>query len=343
MTAYIMRRLMLLPLILFGVTLIIFAMISVLSPSQRASLYVSDVPKRAGQLDLIIEKYGLNDPIPIQYSRWMGRVVRGDLGYSKVGKGTVVEVIKRKFPASVELALWATIPIIVIGVYLGILAALNHNRPKDHVLRILSIVGTSLPTFVLGLLLLMLLAAKLNWLPAGDRLSRASQDVVDSGIWNKVTGIYTVDSLINGRPDVLVDAIQHLILPVLTLSLISWAVLMRVTRSSMLDTLRQDYVRTALAKGLAWKKVVNTHARPNAMLPVATIGGLQLVALLNGVVITETVFNYPGLGKAFADSARNLDIITVLGLTMFEATLLVLGNLGVDLLYARLDPRVRLG
>jgi peptide/nickel transport system permease protein len=295
-------------------------------------------------MDLLIAKYGLDDPVPQQYARWMGQVVRGDLGYSKVGKGTVVGVIRQRFPASVELALWAVLPIIAVGIYLGIVAALNHNGPRDNVLRIFSIVGTSLPTFVLGLLLLMTMAAKLDVLPAGDRLSRVYQDVVDSQTaWNGVTGIYTIDSLINGRLDVFVDALQHLVLPVTTLSLLSWAILMRVTRSSMLDVLRQDYVRTAQAKGLSWRRVVHTHARPNAMLPVATIGGLQLVALLNGVVITETVFNYPGLGKAFADAARNLDIVTVLGLTLFNATLLVLGNLVVDLLYARLDPRVRLG
>jgi peptide/nickel transport system permease protein len=342
MTAYIIRRLLLLPVILFGVTFIIFAMISVLSPNQRLALYVSDVPKRPDQTALLIQKYGLNDPMPEQYARWVAQLAHGNLGFSKIGKAEVVTVIKNRLPATAELALWSILPIILVGVQLGILAALRHNKPTDHALRLFSIVGTSLPTFVFGLLVLMIFAAKLQWLPAGGRLSLSMKAVVESPAWNSYTGMYTVDAILNANPQVFFDAVQHLILPVLTLAYLNWAILLRVTRSSMLDTLRQDYVRTALAKGVAWRTVVQKHARPNAMLPVATIGGLQLIALLNGVVITETVFNWPGLGKVFADAARNLDIVAVLGFTMFNATVLVLGNLAVDVFYAYLDPRVRL-
>lgn len=342
MTAYIIRRLLLLPVILFGVTFIIFAMLSLLSPGQRASLYVQDIPKRSGELDKIIKKYGLDDPVPQQYARWMKNVVRGDLGFSKVGKQPVTAVVKSRFPATLELALWTVIPMIWVGIQLGVLAALNHNKLPDHILRIMSILATSLPTFVFGLLILMVFAARMQILPAGDRLSLAGKVVVDASSWRTVTRLYTVDSLINGRLDIFQDALRHLVMPVVTLSLLNWAVLLRVTRSSMLETLRQDYVRTARAKGVAWHTVVERHARPNAMLPVATIGGLQLIALLNGVVITETVFNYPGLGKMFADAARNLDVVAVLGFTMFSSVLLVLGNLGVDIFYAYLDPRVRL-
>lgn len=342
MTTYIIRRLLLLPVILFGVTFIIFAMISMLSPAQRASLYVQDIPKQRGQLDRLIEKYGLNDPMPQQYARWVGNMARGNFGFSKVGKQPVIDVVVNRLPATVELALWSALPIIYVGVMLGIFSALHHNRAADHGLRLFSILGTSLPTFVFGLLLLMVFAATLGWLPAGDRLSLDMSALVKSAEWNSVTGIYTVDALLNARLDVFWDAFLHLILPVITLSYLNWAILLRVTRSSMLDTLRQDFVRTAQAKGLPWNKVVHKHARPNAMLPVATIGGLQLIALLNGVVITETVFNWPGLGKAFADAAANLDVIAVLGFTIFNAVLLVLGNLAVDLFYARLDPRVRL-
>jgi len=293
-------------------------------------------------VDRTIEKYGLNDPIPQQYARWIDSLAHGELGWSKTGKQKVTQVIRSRFPATLELTLWAIGPILIIGIQLGILSALRHNHLTDHLLRIFSIVGTSIPTFVFGLLVLILFAGMLRWLPTGDRLTPLNQRVVDSPEWIEVTRLYTVDALINGRLDVLVDAVRHLILPVLTLSYLSWAGLLRVTRSSMLETLRQDYVRTARAKGLAEGAVIHKHARPNAMLPVVTLGGWTLVGLLSGVVITETVFNYPGLGKAYVDAATNLDVVTLLGLTLFNGTVLILGNLLVDFLYAYLDPRVRL-
>jgi peptide/nickel transport system permease protein len=342
LTAYIVRRLLLLPVILAGVTVLIFLMLTQLSPTQRAALYVADVPKKQAALDKIIQQYGLDDPIPQQYVRWIRHIATGDLGFSKTGKEPVSAVIFGHLPATVELALWAIIPIVFVGVQLGILAARQHNRLTDHVLRVFSIIGTSLPSFLAGLLLLMLLASKAGWFPTGGRLTTEMQRVVDAASWRDVTGIYTIDSLINGRLDVFADAAHHLILPVITLSYISWAVLLRVTRSSMLETLRQDYVRTARAKGLDEQAVVQKHARPNAMLPVVTVAGWQLIGLLSGVAITETIYNYPGIGKRFIAAATNLDVITVLGFVLFTGALLIVGNLVVDVLYAYLDPRVRL-
>lgn len=343
MTAYIVRRLLITPLILFGVTLLIFGMLSQLSPAQRVSLYVADVPKRTGELERLIEQHGLNDPIHEQYVRWIRNAARGDLGYSNTGKEPVATLIWRRLPATIELALFAAIPILIIGVRLGVVAATNHNRAIDHVLRIGSIVGTSTPSFILGLLLLMFFAADLGWFPTGERLIPAHQQVVDSGLgWTPYTRMYTVDALLNGRLEIFVDALRHLVLPVITLAYISWAILVRVTRASMLETLRQDYVRTARAKGLSERSVTLTHARPNALLPVVTIGGGILISLMNGVAITETIFNYPGLGKRFIDAATNLDVVTVLGFTLVNGLFLIVGNLVVDLLYAYLDPRVRL-
>lgn len=341
MTTYIIRRLLIMPLILFGVTILIFAMLSQLSVTQRLALYVPDSP-RFSDLDGLAEQYGLNDPLPIQYGRWLGRMAHGDLGFSKTGKQPVGELIVRLLPASIELALWSVIPILALGIWLGVTSAVNHNRFIDHALRIVSITGTSIPSFVLGLLLLMLFAGKFGWLPTGERLSPTFRQLVDSPEWISVTRMYTVDAIINGRLDVWLDALRHLILPVVTLAYISLAVLQRVTRSSMLDTLRQDYVRTARAKGLSERAVVMHHARPNALLPVVTIGGALLIGLLNGAAITETIFNWPGIGKRFVDAATNLDIITILGFTVFQGGLLIVGNLIIDMLYAIVDPRVRL-
>jgi peptide/nickel transport system permease protein len=324
------------------VTLLIFALLTQLSPSQRLALYVQDIERNPAATARLIEQYGLNDPAHEQYARWVGTLLQGDLGYSKIGKQPVTEVIKYNLPFTAELALWSIVPILVLGVQLGILAALRHNKPVDHILRIVSILGTSTPSFLFGLIVLLTFAARLRWLPTGSVLDNEYLRVVSGSEWNTFTHLLTVDALLNGRLDIFVNAMRHLIGPVMTLSYISLAILVRVTRGSMLEVLRQDYVRTARAKGLAERTVIQKHAVPNAMLPVATIGGGTLIGLMNGAAITETVFTRPGLGRIFVEAAANLDIITVLGLVLFSAAILVVGNLVVDLSYAYLDPRVRL-
>jgi peptide/nickel transport system permease protein len=353
MLNYIIRRLLILPVILVGVTMLVFVMLSMLTPYERASLYVSDIPKRQGAIEGIIAKYGLDDPIPVQYWRWMvgvtdadtgevtGGILRGDMGFSKVGKSSVAEVIQRRLPATAELALWAAIPLIGLAVWMGIQAAVHHNKLIDQILRVFAIIGWSLPTFVLGLILLMVFYAQLDWFPP-ERLSGWASQAVQSAEFTRFTQMNTLDSLLNLRFDIFLDSLRHLILPVITLSVISWAFLLRVTRSSMLDVLRQDYMTTARAKGLGERTVIRGHAVPNALIPVITVGGLTLIGLFNGVVITETVFNYPGLGSFMAEAATALDVVSVLGMTLFSSFVLVFGNLVVDVLYGVVDPRIRL-
>ena len=353
MLNYIIRRLLILPVILAGVTMLVFAMLSTLSPYERAALYVTDIPKRQGAIEGIIKKYGLDDPIPKQYWRWMigvrdddtgeikGGILRGDMGHSKTGKDAVAEVIKHRLPATAELALWAAAPLIGLAVWMGVQAAVNHNRFIDQLLRVLAIFGWSIPTFVFGLMVLMAFYAGLGWFPP-ERLSNWAAQAVQSAGFIRYTQMNTLDSLLNLRLDIFWDAIRHLVLPVLTLSVISWAFLLRVTRSSMLDVLRQDYMTTARAKGLSERTVISQHAVPNALIPVITVGGLTLISLFNGVVITETVFNYPGLGSFMADAALSLDVVSVLGMTLFSRFVLVFGNLVVDVLYGVVDPRIRL-
>lgn len=353
MLNYIIRRLLIMPVLLIGISMLIFGMLSLLTPYERAALYVTDIPKREGAIEGIIEKYGLDDPIPVQYWHWMvgqrdsdsgeiqGGVLRGDLGWSKVGKSTVAEVIGRRLPASAELALWAAIPLIGLSIWMGIRAAVNHNKFIDQVLRVAAIAGWSIPTFVFGLLLLLYFYSDLGWFPPG-RLSIEMNEVVLSDVFVQYTKMHTFDALLNLRFDIFKDAFVHLVLPVVTLSVVSWAFLLRVTRSSMLDTLRQDYITTARSKGLQERKVVNRHAVPNALIPVITVGGLTLISLFNGVVITETIFNIKGLGSFLAEAATSLDVVSVLGITLFSSTVLVVGNLVVDVLYGIVDPRIRL-
>ena len=353
MTAYIIRRLLQMPLTLFGVTVLIFGLMQLLTPVERSALYVRDIPHAEGALDAIIRRYGLDDPMPVQYWRWLvgrtdslsgervGGVLFGDLGFSRTGRQPVIDLIKHRFPASLELALWSILPIIVIGVWMGVVAAVHHNQLIDQGLRVFALIGWSFPTFVFALLLLLVFYAKTGWFPPG-RLSDWATIVVLSENFTRYTQLNTIDGLLNLRLDIFLDALRHMVLPILTLCYIQWAMLLRLTRSSMLESLRQDYMYTARAKGLPEKVVVNLHARRNALLPVVTVGGLTVVGLIGGVVITETIFNYPGLGSAAAQAAASLDVLTVLGIVLLGAFLLIAANLAVDILYAYVDPRVRL-
>ncbi|MEL7645117.1 MAG: ABC transporter permease [Anaerolineaceae bacterium] len=353
MTNYIIRRLLLVPVLLIGVTLIIFGMLQLLGPVERSALYVRDFPKNEKQIDGLIRKYGLDKPFFEQYWRWLngvvdpgsgerqGGILYGDFGYSRTASQPVVDIVMERFPNTVDLALWTIYPMLSVGIWLGVKAAVNQNKFVDQAARMYSIIGTSFPTFVFGLLLLMLLYARTGWFMPGKMSDWVSQ-LIFSGQFKQYTHLLTIDALLNLRFDVFWDAMRHMIMPIITLSYINWATFVRVTRSSMLETLRQDYVVTARAKGLKENDVINKHARPNAMLPVVTMAGSSIVSLLGGVVITETVFNYPGIGKASADAAANLDVVTILGLAIFTGTILILSNLIVDVIYAFIDPRVRL-
>ncbi|HSR47893.1 MAG TPA: ABC transporter permease [Anaerolineales bacterium] len=340
MLTYSARRLLQLPIILFGVTILIFAMMTLVTPYERLALHVADQPERTSDVNALVELYGLDDPIPVQYVRWLGRIVQGDLGFSYRGHPPGADALMQHLPSTLELALWSIIPIMFVGIRLGVLAAVNQNKPIDHAARIFSIIGWSFPIYVFGLLVLMIFYAKLDWFPAG-RLSEWALRATEAPTYVHVTYMNTIDSLINARLDIFLDAVRHLVLPVISLSYLSWALILRVTRSSMLEALRQDYVTTARAKGLPESVVIGHHVQRNAMIPVVTIGSLTLIGLMGGVVITETVFNIHGLGWFFADSATHLDVISVLGFTLFYAVLVVIGNLGADILYAYLDPRVR--
>ena len=353
MSTYIIRRLLLVPLLLFGVTVIIFGVLQFLEPVERSALYVRDFPKNDKQIEGIIRKYGLDKPIYEQYWRWLvgvkdpasgereGGVIYGDFGYSRTASQPVVDIIKNRFPNTVDLAIWAVVPMLSVGIWLGVQAAVHQNGWVDQLARIFSIVGTSFPTFVFGLLVLMLFYANLGWFPPGKMSDWVSQ-LIYSGGFHQYTKLLTFDALLNGRLDVFWDALRHMILPILTLSYINWATFVRVTRSSMLETLRMDYVTTARAKGLKESVVINKHARPNAMISIVTLAGFSVVSLLGGVVITETVFNYPGIGKAAADAAGQLDVVTVLGFAIFNGLILIVANLVVDVMYGLIDPRVRL-
>jgi len=343
LTAYIIRRLLILPIILIGITLIIFSMIWMLGPDRLLASYIKspEALKTPDAKERLIAKYGLDQPTVVQYFKWLGNILQGDFGYSNIAKKPVQEAIAERIPYTLELAMWAIIPVIVGGVWLGVLSGTHHNQPLDHGIRIFSLIGWSMPDFVFGLLILLLFYTILGWFPPGY-LSYESEAVLRSGEWHRYTNMATIDSILNGNFKIFIDAFRHLIGPILTIAYLWWAYVLRITRSSMLEVLKKDYIRTARAKGLSEKVVINKHARKNALIPVVTVAGGMLVSLLAGVVIVESVFNRPGLGRFTAQAATQLDYFSILGSALVFSVILVLVNLIVDISYAFIDPRIRL-
>lgn len=334
MWSYVLRRLLGLVPVLFGITLLVFLFLQLIpgDPAQ-AILGERGTPE---QLEALREKLGLNKPLYVQYLTFVRNILTGDLGTSAVSTIPVAEELKRRWPATFELALAATLVAVVLGIPVGILAAVRKNSLLDTLSMSLSLVGVSMPVFWLGLLLIYLFAVNLHWLPTGGRLS------TDLGIdFRPITGFLLLDGLLTLRLEVLGDAIRHLVLPALTLGTIPLAILTRITRSAMLEVLSQDYVRTARAKGLAERQVILKHALKNALLPVVTIIGLQFGTLLGGAILTETIFSWPGIGSFIYEGILNRDYPVVQAGVLVVATVFVLVNLLVDLSYALLDPRIQ--
>lgn len=334
MWSYVLRRLLGLVPVLFGITLLVFLFLQLIpgDPAQ-AILGERGTPE---QLEALREKLGLNKPLYVQYLTFVKNILTGDLGTSAVSTIPVAEELKRRWPATFELALAATLVAVVFGIPVGILAAVRKNSLLDTLSMSLSLVGVSMPVFWLGLLLVYFFAVNLHWLPTGGRLS--TDLAID---FRPITGFLVLDGMLALKPEVLMDALRHLILPALTLGTIPLAILTRITRSAMLEVLSQDYVRTARAKGLAERQVILKHALKNALLPVVTIVGLQFGTLLGGAILTETIFSWPGIGSYIYEGILNRDYPVVQAGVLVVATVFVLVNLLVDLSYALLDPRIQ--
>jgi peptide/nickel transport system permease protein len=342
-TAYIIRRLLLMPLILIGVTLIIFSMIWALGPDRLLASYIKspEALKTPDAAERLIKKYGLDEPMPVQYLKWLGNILQGDFGYSMVGKKGVLPAMLERFPYTLELTIYAIIPVILVAIWLGVVSAVHQNKFIDQFIRVFALVGWSLPDFVFGLLLLLVFYSLLGWFPPG-MVNTQFDLIMRSAEWNKITSMPTIDALLNGRLDIFVDALRHLILPVMTLAYVWWAYLLRITRSSMLEVLRKDYIRTARAKGVPENIVIQKHAKKNAMIPVLTVAGGSVIGLLGGTVFVETIFSRVGMGRFLADAATLLDYWSIIGGALFFSFIMVVGNLVVDVSYALVDPRIRL-
>jgi peptide/nickel transport system permease protein len=258
----------------------------------------------------------------------------GDLGMSFYTKSAVTKEIFARFPATIELALLAILLASIFGILIGVVSAVKKNSIFDNAGMLIALIGVSMPIFWLGILLIILFSGTLHWLPSGGRIDPLVEPI-------RITGFYLIDSLLTGNTTGFIDALRHLILPATALAMYSMAIITRMTRSSMLETLQQDYIRTARAKGISEGRVIRKHALRNGLIPIVTVIGLQLGSLLGGAVLTETVFSWPGIGAYTVASILKSDFPVVQGVVLLIATIFVLMNLIVDIVYAFLDPRIK--
>lgn len=342
MTAFIVRRLLFLFVVLFGVSLLIFSLLMTFSPERRAAAYVTN-PQQAKDIPLIIETYGLDDSFHVQYIYWVKEVSTGNLGWSLVASRPVFEAFWNYLPTTIELNIFASPLVVFIGIWLGTMSGVYRDTWLDHTTRIVAIVGWSLPTFLFALILLMVFYGYFNIFQPGVISNETSLWVASNpDQFTRYTGMYSIDGLLNGKPLITLDALQHLVLPVMTQVIVVVALLMRVMRSGMIEEMGKDYVITARAKGADFRTIYLRHARRNALIPVITVAG-QLVALsLEGSIAVEVVFNRQGMGWWLAESATQLDMPVLMSVCMFMGVIFVLSNLIIDIMYAYLDPRIRL-
>ena len=333
MFRFIFRRISGLILVMVGVSMITFILAHLVPVDPAAAALGQNA--REEQIAAYREQLGLDRPVVEQYFTYMSRLLRGDLGVSIRTRRPVVDDLMDFLPATLELSLAALLVSLIFGIPLGMAAALRRNSWVDALARLLALVGGSVPIFYLGLLLIGLFYRQLRWLPGPGRLDSTLNPPTF------ITGLYSLDALFTGNWEVLQNSLYHLILPAVTLGYFSTAVLLRMTRSAMLEVLSQDYVRTAHAKGLGQHLVVWRHALRNALPPVLTTIGVAFGSLLSGAVLTETIFNWPGLGRYATTSVTSLDFPAVMGVTLIAAIVYPLVNTLVDIAYTLVDPRIR--
>jgi peptide/nickel transport system permease protein len=335
MLRFLTRRLLLLLFVIWGISLVTFILARVV-PTDPARLIAG--PRAGPEAVAVVRRdYGLDRPAVEQYVRYMAGLLSGDLGRSFTTKRPVTQDLRAFFPATVELTLAALLFALLLGLPIGVIAAVRRNSALDYAGRSWAIFGLSLPPFWVGLLAQLIFYSGLTLLPVGSRLS---QDVPAPPA---LTGLYTVDSLLTGQWATFVDALRHLIMPAVVLGFSTTAVFVRLVRTTLLEVLGHDYVRTARAKGLHERSVMLRHALRNALLPILTFGGLQLGLLLSGTLLVESIFTWPGIGRYSTQAIVGADYNGIMGVTIMIALIYLLVNTIVDLLYAWLDPRLHYG
>ncbi len=332
MLKYTLKRLLMALPVILGIVTIVFILMRVFTVNPA---YLILGQRATAERVAELTKYlGLDQPIINQYAIYLGQLIRGDLGTSLFTGKAVMEELVTRLPATIELAVVAVIVASILGIALGVICAVKQNSFLDRICQVGGLVGVSLPRFWLGLMLIIAFAVNLKLLPVSGRFDFAAQP-------KNVTGFMILDCIITGDWKALGSTLRYLTLPAMAIAIGSMGSIMRYTRSTMLETIRQDYIRTARAKGLKESAVVIRHALKNALIPIVTVIGMELGGLFSGSVLTETIFAWPGVGKYIVDGINNSDYAVVQGGCMLVAAISVVMNLLVDLLYGSLDPRIR--
>jgi peptide/nickel transport system permease protein len=332
---YLLRRLGVSALLILGVTLVTFVLTNLVPGDPVAANLGQRAAENPATVAAYRAHYGLDQPLPVQYVTYLGNLVQGDLGESQQTHRPVLVDLQTAVPATLEIAIGAIVLSVLIGVGFGVVAAVRRGQLADSALRLVSLVGISVPTFWLALVAFYVFSFQLDLAPGSGRLAPATTPPPH------VTGLYTVDALLAGEWETFADAAAHLMLPTLVLTLYTVGLLTRFTRSAVLEVLEQDYVRSARAKGLPGRTVLFRYVLRAAMVPILTVVGLAFGALLSGTVLVEEIFAWPGLGSYAYQAASHLDLPPVMGVGLLVGIIYLVINLVVDLLYGAIDPRVR--
>ncbi|SPJ33913.1 Dipeptide transport system permease protein DppB [Kushneria phyllosphaerae] len=333
MLSFVFRKLLMLIPTLLGITLVTFTLVHLI-PGDPVAIMAGERGISAERHAEVMAELGLDRPMWEQYLSFLGNLAHGDLGHSLISSNPVLDEFMSLFPATLELGFCAMLLAVCLGIPLGVIAGIKRGSIIDHTVMGTSLTGYSMPIFWWGLLLIIFFSGILGWTPVSGRLS--------SSYWiDTPTGFMLIDTLLSGEPGAFVDALQHLILPTVVLATIPLAVIARMTRSSILEVLGEDYIRTARAKGLSPWRIIAIHALRNAMIPVTTVIGLQIGLLFSGAILTETIFSWPGIGKWLIDAVGRRDYPSLQGGILLIALIVMMVNLIVDLLYGLINPRIR--
>ena len=333
---FLLRRLAAFLLLAVGITFVVFALTQLVPSNAVATNLGEQAAGNPAAVAAFKRHYGLDKPLPLRYALYLEHVVQGDLGQSSLTHEAVTHDLGLFIPATAELAVLSVLIAAVLGITFGVIAALRRNRPTDHVLRVVSLGGISMPTFWIGLIALYVGFFRLGWFPGASRLDPGTTEPPH------VTGLYTIDALLAGQWGIAAQALHHLVLPALVLAAFNVSLLTRYTRSAVLEVVGNDYVRAARAKGLPERIVVTRYILRAALPSVVTVLGLVFANVLTGAVLVEKIFSWPGIGQYAYQAAVNLDVPAIAGVSLFVAIVYITINFVVDVLYGVIDPRIRI-
>jgi len=333
---FVLRRLAALVLLSIGITFVAFVLTELVPSNAVATNLGEQAAGDPAAVAAFKHHYGLDKPFPVRYAIYLNHLLHGDLGQSSLTHEAVTHDLGQFIPATAELALYSILFAAIVGIAFGVIAALRRNKPTDHVLRVASLAGISMPTFWIALVALYIGFFRLGWFPGAERLDPGTTAP------SSITGLYTIDALLHGNWSLFVQALHHLLLPALVLAAFNVSLLTRFTRSAVLEVIGNDYVRAARAKGMPERVVVVRYVLRAALPSVITVLGLVFANVLTGAVLVEKIFSWPGIGQYAFQAAVNLDVPAIAGVSLFVAVVYITVNFIVDLLYGLIDPRIRI-